>query len=99
MSPQTEVIKAELHLWPPDRVLIKQCEEVRQDFRVIHISGYLDDVNIHRGVLEKKINYTQNLFTMDGLAKKVEEVLNENLKHSVYKKFVVAYSMMVTFKS
>ena len=63
--------------------LIKQCKEVRQDFSVIYMSGYTDDVIIHHGISKKGINYIQKPFTMDGLAKKVREVLNENLRPSV----------------
>jgi len=43
----------------------------------------MDDAIKRYGVLEKGINYIQKPFTMDVLARKVREVLNENPRPSV----------------
>jgi DNA-binding response OmpR family regulator len=42
------------------------------------MSGYTDSTIVHHGVLEKGVNYVQKPFTMDGLAKKVREVLDKD---------------------
>lgn len=57
------------------RQLAEQLKEVCRDFKVLYISGYTDDAITHHGVLETGINYLQKPFTVDGLAKKVREVL------------------------
>jgi hypothetical protein len=41
------------------------------------MSGYADDVVLHHGILEKGMNYIQKPFTMEGLARKVREVLDK----------------------
>jgi len=42
------------------------------------MSGYTDDAIVRHGVLEKGVNYIQKPFTMEGLARKVREVLDKN---------------------
>jgi len=41
------------------------------------MSGYTDNTIVRHGVLEKEINYIQKPFTMEGLARKVREVLDK----------------------
>jgi len=57
--------------------LVDQLRQVRQDFKALYISGYTDNSITHRGVLEKAMNYIQKPFTVDGLARKVREVLDK----------------------
>jgi len=57
--------------------LVEQLRQVRQDFKVVYMSGYTDNTITHRGVLEKGMNYIQKPFTIDGLARKVREVLDQ----------------------
>ena len=59
------------------RELIKRCQEVRQDFKVIYMSGYTDDIITHHGVLQKGLDYIQKPFTVDELARKVRRVLDK----------------------
>ncbi len=42
------------------------------------MSGYTDNAIVHHGILEKGMNYLQKPFTVDGLARKVREVLDED---------------------
>ena len=57
------------------RELIERCREIRQDFKAIYMSGYTDDTVTHHGILEKGMNYIQKPFTIEGLTRKVREVL------------------------
>jgi FixJ family two-component response regulator len=60
------------------RQLIESLKEVRQDFKVIYMSGYTDDAIVHHGVLEMGIDFIRKPFTFEGLARKVREVLDKN---------------------
>ena len=57
--------------------LAEQLRQLRQDFKVLYMSGYTDNSITHRGVLEKGMNYIQKPFTIDGLTRKVREVLGK----------------------
>jgi DNA-binding NtrC family response regulator len=59
------------------RELTDRCREIRQDFKVLYMSGYTDNAITHHGVLEEGMNYLQKPFTVDGLARKVREVLDK----------------------
>ncbi len=59
------------------RLLIERLKEIRNDFKVLYMSGYTDDVIAHHGVLEKGVKFIQKPFTMDSLARKVREVLDK----------------------
>ena len=41
------------------------------------MSGYTDNAIAHHGVLEKGVNYIQKPFTVEGLSRKVREILNK----------------------
>lgn len=58
------------------RQLIESFKQIRQDFKVLYMSGYTDNAIVHHGVLEKGVNFIQKPFTFDGLARKVREVLD-----------------------
>ena len=55
--------------------MAEQLKQVCQDFKVLYMSGYTDNAITHHGVLEEGMNYLQKPFTIDGLARKVREVL------------------------
>jgi len=59
------------------RQLAEQLKQVCQGFKVLYMSGYTDNAITHHGVLEEGINYLQKPFTVDGLARKVREVLDQ----------------------
>jgi len=58
------------------RQLADQLALVRPDTKVLYTSGYTDDAVVRHGVLESGIAYLQKPFTLDGLARKVREVLD-----------------------
>ena len=58
------------------RQLADQLARGRPDTKVLYTSGYTNDAVVRHGVLESGIAYLQKPFTLDGLARKVREVLD-----------------------
>jgi len=61
------------------RQLSDELTRLRPDTKVLFTSGYTDDAVVRHGVLESGIAYLQKPFTVDGLARKVREVLGRPL--------------------
>ena len=61
------------------RQLADQLAAVRPETKVLYTSGHTDDAVVRHGVLESGIAYLQKPFTVDGLARKVREVLDRPL--------------------
>jgi signal transduction histidine kinase len=57
--------------------LAKRLKAFHPEMKVLYMSGYTDNAIVHHGVLEKGMNYIQKPFTVEGLAKKVREVLDK----------------------
>ena len=57
--------------------LTDQNKLFHPEMKVIYMSGYTDNVIVHHGVLEKGLNFFQKPFTIDGLVRKVREVLDK----------------------
>ena len=51
--------------------LIERLKQVRQDFKVLYMTGYADEAVVHHGLLEKGVNLIHKPFTVEKLARKV----------------------------
>ena len=65
------------------RQLADQLLPLHPKMKVLYMSGYTDNAIFHHGVLEEGINYIQKPFTIDGLARKVREVLEKDSRPAV----------------
>jgi two-component system, cell cycle sensor histidine kinase and response regulator CckA len=60
--------------------LVVRLRATRPDIRALYVSGYTDDAIVHHGILDADIAFLQKPFTVDGLVRKVREVLNSPLR-------------------
>jgi len=74
-----------IHLLVTDVVLPKMdgkslCSYLsltRPEMKVLYISGYTENFIVHRGVLDQGVHFMQKPFTIDDLAARVREVLDD----------------------
>lgn len=59
------------------RELAQRFREQRPEARVLYMSGYTDDTVVRHGVLEAGTAFLQKPFSLDSLARKVREVLDQ----------------------
>ena len=59
------------------RDLFKKAAEKYAGLKVLFMSGYTDNVIAHRGVLDQGVDFIQKPFTVEDLATKVREVLDD----------------------
>ena len=55
---------------------IKRMRHIRQDFRVLYMSGYTDEAVVFHGVTRGKMEFIQKPFTYETLSRKVRDVLD-----------------------
>jgi len=80
-----ETRKSPIHLMLTDIVmpgmsgseLAKLLKPLYPEIRILYMSGYTDNAIVRHGALGKGVNYIQKPFTMEGLARKVREVLDK----------------------
>jgi two-component system, cell cycle sensor histidine kinase and response regulator CckA len=60
--------------------LVVRLRATRPDIRALYVSGYTDDAIVHHGILDADIVFLQKPFSVDGLVRKVREVLNSPLQ-------------------
>jgi DNA-binding response OmpR family regulator len=58
------------------RDLARRLASVREETKVLYVSGYTDNTIVHHGVLEPGIAFLQKPFTPEALARKLREVLS-----------------------
>jgi two-component system cell cycle sensor histidine kinase/response regulator CckA len=78
----TDVVMPEMS----GRQLADQLTLLHPDVKVVYMSGYTDNAIIHHGVLEEGVNYIQKPFTVDGLMKKIREILDRETGLTLQKK-------------
>jgi PAS domain S-box-containing protein len=59
------------------RELAETLALLHPGLKILYMSGYTDNAIVHHGVLEEGVNYIQKPFTLDALARKVREVLDQ----------------------
>jgi YesN/AraC family two-component response regulator len=57
--------------------LADRISSIQPEIKVLYMSGYTGNAIIHHGVLMEGMNYIQKPFTVEGLARKVREVLDK----------------------
>jgi PAS domain S-box-containing protein len=62
------------------RELAERITSIRQEVKVLYMSGYPDDTIAHHGILNEGTNYIQKPFTVEELARKVREVLDKQVQ-------------------
>jgi two-component system cell cycle sensor histidine kinase/response regulator CckA len=55
----------------------KSKTQLIPEIRVLYMSGYTGDVIVHHGVLEPGVDFVQKPFTVELLARRVREVLDD----------------------
>jgi two-component system cell cycle sensor histidine kinase/response regulator CckA len=69
----TDVVMPEMN----GKALFEQVAAWFPAVKVLYMSCYTENVIAHRGVLDEGVNFIQKPFSMQGLAAKVREVLEE----------------------
>jgi len=67
----TDVIMPEMN----GRELYQKVAAIHPTTKVLYMSGYTDNVIVHRGILDEGINFLQKPFSVHRLAQKVRQVL------------------------
>jgi len=67
----TDVVMPEIN----GKILSQRIKKIRPDIKTIFMSGYTANVVVHRGVLEKKMNFINKPFSMDKLLRMIQEVI------------------------
>jgi two-component SAPR family response regulator len=59
------------------RELAERLHSLFPKMKVLYMSGYTSSAILHHGILEEGMNYIQKPFTLEALARKVREVLDQ----------------------
>ena len=76
LSPTPELLITDVIMSGMDgRVLAEHVAERLPNVRVLFLSGYPDNVIVHRGILEKGIEFLAKPFSIEQLTRRVSELL------------------------
>lgn len=74
---QIDLLLADVVLPKVDgRRIFEELSRLRPGLRVMYMSGYASDVVVHRGVVDEGVHFIQKPLTLDGLSRRVREVLD-----------------------
>jgi two-component system, cell cycle sensor histidine kinase and response regulator CckA len=62
--------------------LYDALSKTRPEMKVLFVSGYTDNAIVHHGVLDRDVHFLQKPFTMESIAAKVREVLEEPVRET-----------------
>ena len=68
----TDVVMPEMN----GRELADRIQKIRPGMKHLFMSGYTADIIVQQGVLDEGINFIQKPFLMEGLSKKIREILD-----------------------
>ena len=60
------------------RELAKRLLKLHPEMKVLFTSGYTENVIVHHGILEEKLNFIGKPYSIQALARKIREVLDQN---------------------
>ena len=63
------------------REVVERLQSLRQEIKVLYMSGYLDNEIAPHGILDPGINFIEKPFTPNGLAMKVRRVLDQEIEY------------------
>ncbi|MFH1241151.1 MAG: response regulator [Pseudomonadota bacterium] len=69
----TDVVMPEMN----GKELKARIERLKPNIKVLSMSGYTANVIMHRGILEGDVHFLQKPFSVNSLAAKVREVLDQ----------------------
>ncbi|MEW6364583.1 MAG: GAF domain-containing protein [Acidobacteriota bacterium] len=56
--------------------LVDRLRHIRQDFKVLYMSGYADEAVVYHGVREGEMSFIQKPFSLESLSRRVRDVLD-----------------------
>ena len=72
----TDVVMPKMNGWE----LAKHLAIRRPEAKVLYVSGYADDAVVREGLLDPEVPFLRKPFTLDTLARKVRELLENERK-------------------
>ncbi|HEU5411766.1 MAG TPA: response regulator, partial [Candidatus Acidoferrales bacterium] len=63
------------------RQLAEQMQQLRPGLRVLYMSGYTDEAIVHHGILGRGMTLLQKPFTLNSLALKIRETLDQPVEN------------------
>jgi DNA-binding NtrC family response regulator len=59
------------------KALIDRIKQKLPYIKVLYMSGYTDNVIVHHGIIDEKVNFIQKPFLINDIAQKLNEIFEE----------------------